>query len=271
MRRAARQRLDATDVRADRRLRADEELADLPERRDVRATAQLLGALARRDDPHALAVALAEEGHGAERLRVGERHDVGRHGGVVEDLPHDEVLDALEVLGGQRGVVVEVKAQHVRRHERALLAQLRPERLAQRPLQQVRRGVAAAQRGAPPAVDREVHRVTGLERARRQLHRMHDEPGRRRLRVDDPPPCPGRRDLARVPHLAAGLGVERRAVADDRHAVAALDRLDGDDRRVGLEVVVAEELDGIEVGGAREQPRLERGARPRLELGRAPA
>ena len=65
-----------------------------------------------------------------------------------------EALHLRELLGRDRLVVREVEAQPIGRDERTRLLHVRPEHLAQRPVQDVGRGVIAPYAVAPHAVDR---------------------------------------------------------------------------------------------------------------------
>ena len=118
-----------------------------------------------------------------------------------------------ELLARHGAEVHEVEAQPVRRDERSRLLDVRPEHLAQRRVQQVRRGVVAARRVADRHGDTSA--VT--------TSRCFSVPCVDRDRVQPRPagrrgPCPStsrrrrpvRRCVPDVRHLAAGFEIERR-------------------------------------------------------------
>ena len=144
----------------------------------------------------------------------------------------------------------EIEAQAVGRDQRALLRDMRAERLAQRRVEEMRRRVVGADRAAPRRVDRQPHRLAGHEAADLHLAEVHEEAVGLLLRVGDAEARAVLRfDRAGVADLAAGLAVERRLVDDDRALVALVERLrlravldQRQHRRLGALGVVAEEL-----------------------------
>ena len=120
----------------------------------------------------------------APRLGLVERGRERAYGLVVEDHPVDAVLDPAPVLVAQRRAVGEVEAQLVRADVGARLAHVGAEALAQRRVQQVRRGVVAlgrAARGGRPA------RTPARRRATRRSAARARAPGRRRRARRRPP------------------------------------------------------------------------------------
>ena len=110
----------------------------------------------------------------------------------------------------------EVEAQPVRRHQRAALRDVVAEHLPQRLMQQMRRGVMGADRGAPGVIDFERQRRAGLQRALLHRAEMHEEIAGLLLRVGDAEAHALAGHHAGVADLAAGLRVKRRLVQHDR-------------------------------------------------------
>ena len=84
------------------------------------ATAELAGERlvvgAHGDDADDIPVLLAKEGDSTSGLGLVDTHDAGHDRLGSEDLLVDQVLDRLELLGGQSLEVREVKAQVLGRH-----------------------------------------------------------------------------------------------------------------------------------------------------------
>ena len=76
-----------------------------------------------------------------------------RTGALALDPLVDAVLDVAQLLGAERLAVGEVEAKFVGTHRRARLADVGAEPLAQRRVQEVRRGVVAHRRVAGRAID----------------------------------------------------------------------------------------------------------------------
>ena len=91
---------------------------------------------------------------------------------VGDDLLVGQVLDPLQLLGGDRRVVAEVEPQPVGRHQRAGLLDVVAQHLPQGPVEQVGAGVVAADGLPPVGVDRGGGLLAGADLA---LH----HPGRR--------------------------------------------------------------------------------------------
>ena len=241
--RGAGDRLDAADVRGARALADDPEEPDLGGRAHVRAAAQLAreAAVADLDHPHDVAVLLAEQRHRAERLGLVERRRDRPHRQALEDPRVDLVLDVAAVLLAELRGVGEVEAQLVGADVRAGLADVVAEPLAQRRVQQVRRGVVAGRRVARRAVDL---RDDALARAQLALDRAHDQrlvvAGAHDVDDLDVAVAVLAGDRALVAHLAAALGVERGLGELDEHAPVVLGR-DALHDGVDLEVLVADE------------------------------
>ena len=98
---------------------------------------------------------------------------------------------------------------------RAGLQRRRAEHLAQRGVHDVRARVRLARRDPPLGVDLGEHRRACTQRPRDDLDGVRDESLDRALHVDDLEVHAVGRDDALVGDLAAGLGVERRAVEHD--------------------------------------------------------
>ena len=186
------------------------------------ATAQLAAPRATDlDDPHVLAVGLAEQRERADLAGLRQRHVGGRHRQVLADR---EVGDLLDLAAGgrrQRRAPREVEAQVAGLVVGAGLQGRRAEHLAQRRVHDVRARVRLAGRDAPLGVDLGEHRRAGAQRAGDDLDGVRDEPLDRALHVDDLQVHAVGGDDALVGDLATGLRVERRAV---EHHLAALAR-----------------------------------------------
>ena len=92
-------------------------------------------------------------------------------GGVRDDLPVDDPLDAVELVARHRLEVDEVEPQPIRRDERARLLDVSAEHLAQRRMKQVRGRVIAPRRVAQISVDLGRHDIADTERAGRRRAR----------------------------------------------------------------------------------------------------
>ena len=123
------------------------------------------------DDAHGVAVLLAEEGDRAGLLGVGDGQHLRVGGGVGAHARVHEALDLALLLERERREVREVEAQAIGRDERALLRDVLAERRAQRPVQEVRRRVVAADGVAALAVDGELDGVADAQLALGDLGR----------------------------------------------------------------------------------------------------
>ena len=217
-------RLDAAHVRRRGRLGGDLQDADDARAAHVRAAAQLARPVAVADlhHPHDVAVLLAEQRHRAEAARLVQRGRERPHRMVGEDLRVHHVLDVAHLLLAQRRAVREVEPQLVGPDVGARLADVLAEALAQRRVQQVRRGVVAL--GQPPrGIDARDHALAlvqlaldRLEHERLVVAEAHD--------VDDPGAAVAVRalDHALVGDLAAAGRVERRLDELGQHAPVLL-------------------------------------------------
>ena len=94
----------------------------------MRTTAELAGERlvlgAHGDNANDIAVLLAKQGDSAGGLGLVDTHDAGHDRLGSEDLLVDQVLDSLELLGGQGLEVREIEAQVLGRHKRAGLGDM---------------------------------------------------------------------------------------------------------------------------------------------------
>ena len=169
-------------------------------------------------DPHDLAVLVAEEGDGAHGLGLGLGGLVDPDPLVGEHLAVGQGLDPFDLLRLHRRVVAEVEPQMVRIHERAGLLHVVAQHLAQRPVEDVGAGVVAAdglaaggvddrERGSWPAVMSPSTMRATWRRSPGSAYVVSTHVGPTRLGGDGPG----------VADLPARLGVERRAVGEDLH------------------------------------------------------
>ena len=136
-------RFDTTDARSDRGFGYNFEQADVAGVLHVRTAAKLGGEIAGADHADNVAVFLAEQRHRAEFFRFVNRHFFGlnRHGRQNRFV--DFAFDGFKLVRRQRREVGEVET-HVRGVDKlTCLFNMGAERIAQRRLQQVRRGVVA--------------------------------------------------------------------------------------------------------------------------------
>ncbi len=173
-------------------------------------------------------------------------------GASLEDLRVDQLFDPRAISSTRDGLAVrEVEAQAVGRDERALLRRLLAQHGAKRPVQQVRRRVVAARRGAQGVVDLEVNGIAHRDAALGDLADVSEDARDGLLRVVDLEAHglgAAALDDALVADLPARLAVQRRDVGDDDRLLAlhradgqlaVLD--DGDDVRLALLALVAHE------------------------------
>ena len=216
----------------------------------MRAAAELAREALDLHDTDDVAVLLTKQHHGTELaclvLRGLEREDAM----PLDDDAVDDVLDARQFLGRQRGLVREVEAQLVGAHGGALLAHVIAEHLLQRAVQHVRAGVVGLRRAAARRVDDRAHLLIV-----HQLAVLHDDDQRLILveanHVDDRGTARVGLDMAGVGDLAATLGIERRLAQLHGDAPIA-DVGEGADARADVVLVVADEL-GHEPGLACER------------------
>ena len=129
----------------------------------MRAAAQLDRAT-RLENPHDVAVLLAEEGDRAETLGLVLGRLEGAHRCVGQRLAVGEVLDAGDLVGAERRIVGEVEAQAVGGDERPGLLDVLAEHFAQGVVDEVGRRVVAADRVAAFDVDRRRSGLTWCDR-----------------------------------------------------------------------------------------------------------
>ena len=179
------------------------------------AAAQLDRVVTRFDHAHDLAVFFAEEGDRPGLLGLFARRLRRRYGLVAQYLCVDEVLHAPDLLIGHRPEMAEVEPQPVGSHQRALLAHVVAEHLAQRPVQQMGPGVVAPY-GVAALAGRSPPSLPGRpRRSPRRDSRGEREPLHHRRRVQDADTAGDRRDRTGVAHLTAALGVEGSPVEED--------------------------------------------------------
>ena len=161
--------LDTADIGACGGLGNDLEQADLGGVGSVRATAELAGERlvlgAHGDDADDIAVLLTKQSDSAGSLSLVDAHDTGHDRLGSEDLLVDQVLDSLELLGGQGLEVRKVKAQVLGRHQRAGLGDVLAQDLLKGGVEQVRGGVVAAQETTALGVERGGNSGTDSQRA----------------------------------------------------------------------------------------------------------
>ena len=222
------QRLDPAYAGADRRLAEQLDHAELAGAAGVGAAAQLAGPVADRDHPHLVAVLLAEQRHRAGLRRASSwviTSACTSRSASTTSLTRASTSGSTDVRHRAGGG--EVEPEPARGVLRAGLGGGLAERLAERLVHHVGRGVRAARStGAArrrPAPAPRAPTVTSPASDRRLVH---DQPGDRRLHVEDlDPGAVAELDHALVGELAAALGVERGAVEDQLDLVALAGRL----------------------------------------------
>src|SRR5690348_7464239 len=105
----------------------------------------------------------------------------------------------------------EIEAQPVGRHERALLLHVSTENLTQSRMQQVRRAVIQRDRAPALAINRCIQSISNPDCSLRELADVRMR-GATLLRVRNDEAHTNTGKHARVAHLSARLGVERRAI-----------------------------------------------------------
>src|SRR5579862_8253155 len=113
--------------------------------------------------------------------------------------------------------MAEIEAQPVGRDERALLRHMLAEAPAQRLMQEMRHRVIGAQLRPALIINAQLDDVADLQRAMRDRAEMDEELARALLRIAHGKFAAFRREhRAGIALLAAGFGIERRLVRDDR-------------------------------------------------------
>ncbi len=107
--------------------------------------------------------------------RIVHRHQPRGDLVVLQHHVVGDVLDAAQFVRRDRLLMHEIEAQPVRRHQRAALGDVIAEHLPQRLVQQMRRGVIGADRGAPGVIDVELQRRSELQRALLDRAEMHEQ------------------------------------------------------------------------------------------------
>ncbi len=195
--RRAREGFDAANTGGHATFLREDERPDLARGGDVCAAAQFHAVAVNGDHTHLVAVLLAEEGHGTRLDGFRLTLDLGRDRRVSEYLGVDRRLDLAPILGRQGLEVGEVKPQAIGRDERARLADVAAQALAEGGMQEMRRGMVAARRVAGVGID--VRRHLGPHR-KWETGASRGERGHRRLsrvswpsRVAAAVPCTSRR------------------------------------------------------------------------------
>ncbi len=191
-----------------------------------RVGAVLARGLAHRHHAHLVAVFFAEQRAGSRFAGVVHRHQPRRDLVILQHHFVGDILDAAQLVRGDRLGMDEVEAQAIRRHQRAALRDVVAEHLPQGLVQKMRRGVMGADRRAPGMIDLEQQRGARLQRALLHRAEMHEEIAGLLLGVGDAEAhaLPGHH--AGVADLAAGLRVKRRLVQNDGAALAGLEAFD---------------------------------------------
>jgi hypothetical protein len=114
---------------------------------------------------HAIAILLTKQRERAFLDRRLRRHFLEHALGVLPDHGVHLIFDALDFLSRHRLSVAEVEAEAIGFDERALLRDMRPQHIAQRRMQQVRRRVVGADLCAARVIDFQRCFVADLDRA----------------------------------------------------------------------------------------------------------
>ena len=241
-------RLDAAHPGRDAGLLSHREQADVAGGPAVGAAAQLHADAGHRDDPHRVAVLLAEQGHGAGVDGFLGLPYLGLHGVVRIHAGVDLALDRVQRLGADRSAVGEVEPQPVGRDERAGLLDVRAEALAEGGVEQMGRRVVAADGVAALPVHVRRHPVAFPQASPRDPHPVRARsPGGGPLQAVDL--CGHRAAAGRQPpgvrDLAAGFEVERRPI---EHRVARRPGVEGG-RRGASVVEQPHDLRPVDPGG----------------------
>ena len=193
----------------------------------MRAATQLGRELAHAYDPHFLAILLAEQRHGAGLDGVVMLHHPRRDRVVGAHLCIDQRLHLGDLRHTHRLVVREVETGLAGVDQRTLLRYMIAQHLAQRGVHQVGGRVVPCRTRARRGVNYRAHSVTQLEGARRKAAMVAKNFRLDLLRVFNRETAARGHQFANVAHLAAGFGVERRAVEHHDAGVAAAEFVDG--------------------------------------------
>ena len=175
------------------------------------------------DDPHLIAVFLAEKGAGAGLDRFFLRHQPCFDGRIVLNDLIGQRLDARKLLFRERLGMGEIETQTFGRDERTLLRNMVAQNLTQRFMQNMRRGMIGARRAAPGVIDLEFERKGGCDLALLDFALMDDEVAEFLERVVNPEAQTLAANDADVAELSARFPVEGRLIEDDRAARALLE------------------------------------------------
>ena len=162
----------------------DLEEADIAGAADVGAAAEFLAEIGNHDHANIGSVFLAEERHRAGGDGLIERHDVGGHFGVAKNLFVDEALDFGDFGGIDRGVVAEIETQARGFDYAAGLFDVRSEDLAERGVEEVRRGVVALG-GEAFAYGYFGAEFVSCGNLRERMNPVHGEAGDRGVRIEN--------------------------------------------------------------------------------------
>ena len=235
------------------------------------------GPLAHRDHADFVAVFFAEQRACAGFAGVVHPHQARGDLVILQHHVVGDVLDAGELFRRDRLRMHEVEAQAIRRDQRAALGDMIAEHLPQRLVQQMRRRVMGADRGAPRVIDFELQRGAELQRALLHRAEMHEEIAGLLLRIGDAEFDALAGHHAGVADLAAGLRIERRLVQHDRAGLAGLEAVGFlavlDQRRdhaFGALGLIAQEFGGAELLAQRKPDRSRSRYRPSPSMTRAP-
>ena len=221
----------------------------------MRTTAELHGHIAHLDHTDNVAVLLAKHRDGALLLRFLDGQHLGHNGDAAQDRVIDEGIDREQLLGRDGLKVREVEAQTVGLNERTGLMHVIAEHRLERGVEQMRRGVAAADGHAAFHINGCRHGVAELEAAGDDLAAVHELAALVLLDVGDLKDALAAADHAHVADLAAHFGIEWGLVEYDNalHAahhglsLLALDHQRDDLRIVDGVVVIADKFGGRHV------------------------
>jgi len=217
-------RFDAAHARSDTAFGQDFEQPDIAGATHVGSAAQLGRECTHAQHPYPLAVFFAEQGHGTEIERLLHVHLMHFGLGVATDLRIDQGFDLRQLRAAHRLEMGKVEAQPLRRHQRAFLADMLAQYLAQRGMQQMGGRMVGHHRLPALAIHRCRKRVADRQRARIQGTDMAVKLVGELVGIAD------HEALSRTPgqhtgiaHLPAGLGVERGLVEHHDGALTGTD------------------------------------------------
>ena len=221
----------------------------------MRTAAELHGHIAHLDHADNVAVLFAKHGDSALLLRFLDGQHLGHNGDAAQDRIVDESIDREQLLGRDGLKVREVEAQTVGLNQRTGLMHVVAEHRLERGVEQMRRGVAAADGHAALHINGCRHGVAELETAVDDLTCVHELAALVLLDVRDLKHGLAAADDARIADLAAHFGIERSLVEHDDALHAAhhslglltLDHQRDDLRIVDGIVVVADKFRGRNV------------------------